>query len=347
MTDILRSMIEGQHKDEKRNQPLEQSLQLESKPSPQPDRVYPKMQMGWRPEQERYVAQDEETAVPEEMNKISSEGNPTESESRKRYLTFGAPVNSSPSQGGQSDQFEDIEAALEDAPWQAIEEGWAPGFDQPDAENGGKNVQESPLSPTFSIMDDIAESDQDLVDLLHDGFEPEKDDNVVDGGMSKSKDYLVKELENYRNEEWEDTAPISPQTDEDQWGELISDITFYLVPCLDQHHLVRDLSEQLRSWMQLICAKYGWELILLSVRPDYLKWTLRDFPESLIQEMLRLVRMETSKRIFRIFPELQKDMQEADYWVPGYLVDLQNREFTTQALMAKVARNRLSAGEEN
>jgi len=59
------------------------------------------------------------------------------------------------------------------------------------------------------------------------------------------------------------------------------------------------------------------------------------------------VRMETSKRIFRIFPELQKDIQEVDYWAPGYLVDLQNREFTTQALMAKVARNRLSADEEN
>jgi hypothetical protein len=92
--------------------------------------------------------------------------------------------------------------------------------------------------------------------------------------------------------------------------------------------------------------KYGWELILLSVRPDYLKWTLGDFPESLIQEMLRLMRMETSKRIFRTFSDLQNENQGGDYWAPGYLVDLQNREFTTQALMAHVDSSRLNTRKE-
>ncbi len=72
-------------------------------------------------------------------------------------------------------------------------------------------------------------------------------------------------------------------------------------------------------------------LDLLSVRPDYLKWSLRDFPELLTRDMLQTVREKTSLWIFRMFPNLQDGADSTDFWAPGYLVDNQNRDFTTRA----------------
>jgi REP element-mobilizing transposase RayT len=343
MTDILRSIIENPSEEISGKQALEQSLQFRVKPTPRPDRVYPQVQMGWRPEQERQVAQDEETAVPEETNRTSSEGNPTESGSRKRYLTFGAPIGHSSIQG---DPLKDPEAALENAPWQPIDEGWVPGSEQPSAQPEESNGQANPFSPTFSAMSDTAETGGDLVSLLHEGLQQKKGMDVIDDEEPAVRDFVLEENEHYRKSPDEKDPLESDQTSDDQWDEQVSDITFYLVPRFDEHHLIGELSQQLKSWMRIICMKYGWELILLSVRPDYLKWTLGDFPESLIQEMLRLMRMETSKRIFRTFSDLQNENQGGDYWAPGYLVDLQNREFTTQALMAHVDSSRLNTRKE-
>jgi len=78
-----------------------------------------------------------------------------------------------------------------------------------------------------------------------------------------------------------------------------------------------------------------------TIRPDYLKWTLKDFPESITREMLRIIRQKRSRRIFRVFPNLMTSGGDGDFWSSGYLVDKQNREFSTQALMTHIAKNRL------
>jgi REP element-mobilizing transposase RayT len=338
MTDILRALIESQHEDISGYPPLEQSLQFEVKPSPQPDWVDP--QMGWRPEGERPIVQDEEITVSEETDKTSNEDHVEESELHKRVLTFGAPMKRSPD---QADVFENPEAAVEDAPWQLIDERC---LDQQGAQTDEMDVKKGQIPNAFSTVDDVAENGGDLVNLLQEGSQPEEGVGAVEGRIPTASDFVFEKEEGSEKILGVNHSVMSAQNDEEQLDEQISDITFYLVPRLGQHHLVGELSRHLRSWMQLICAKYGWEMILLSVRPDYIKWTLGDFPESLIQEMLRLIRIETSKKIFRFFPDLREDTQGGDYWAPGYLVDLQNREFTTQALMAHVASTRLNNDKE-
>ena len=95
-------------------------------------------------------------------------------------------------------------------------------------------------------------------------------------------------------------------------------------------------------WFPGICETYGWQLDTLSVRPDYIKWHLRDFPDALIHEMLEIVRARTSERIFRVFPNLKAGNPTQDFWSPGYLVDRQNRDFSTQILIAYIAKGRAS-----
>ena len=108
--------------------------------------------------------------------------------------------------------------------------------------------------------------------------------------------------------------------------DAVSDITFFLAPCLDEHFLQGKLAEILRCWLPVICDQYSWELEWLSVRPKSLKWTLCDFPESLIGDMFQIIRQKTSERIFQIFPELQKGNPSGDFWAPGYFVNSQESQ---------------------
>lgn len=143
-----------------------------------------------------------------------------------------------------------------------------------------------------------------------------------------------------------DTQPVQVNPGLGNWTvgveiPVASAVTFYLAPRQTKHFLIGGLSRQLRTWIPELCQTYGWELDLLSIRPDYLKWTLRDFPESLTRDMLQTVREKTSLLIFRFFPNLKEGADSPDFWSPGYLVDSQNRDFTTRALMAQVAQDRL------
>jgi REP element-mobilizing transposase RayT len=123
-------------------------------------------------------------------------------------------------------------------------------------------------------------------------------------------------------------------------AETVFDTTFYLVPRVNEHYLLGELPPQLRQWMPHLCEKYGWSLNMLSVRPDYLKWTLADFPEGLTLKMLTVVRQWTTAQIFNTFPTLAAETPAQDFWSPGYLVDTQNRDFPTQVLIAHFARDR-------
>ena len=138
----------------------------------------------------------------------------------------------------------------------------------------------------------------------------------------------------------EEVSPYSLGMDEQPDELEVSDITFYLVPGQDTHEILGDLAQKLRNWLPEICNRYGWQLAFLSVRPDYIRWTLHDFPDVLTREMLRIIRKETSMRIFEDFPELKQEIPESDYWSQGYLVDTQNREFSTQAGIAHVSKAR-------
>ena len=122
--------------------------------------------------------------------------------------------------------------------------------------------------------------------------------------------------------------------------------TFYLVPRFKEHYLLGDLAQSLRLWMPEISEIYGWELDHLSIRPDYLKWTLLDFPECLTLKTLSVIRNWTSKRIFENFPALQVDQNITDFWSPGYLVDTQDQDYPTQVLIAHVSRNRPEESRE-
>lgn len=192
----------------------------------------------------------------------------------------------------------------------------------------------------WQSLEEASQPESDLVRLFHEDFAQAKPPLSSGQPHKPVGQSLAKKLEGSSDLSEEATQPHTveeaPEFDQIQ----ISDITFYLVPRQDRHYLLGELAHRLRDWFPTLCETYGWQLDLLSVRPDYIKWRLHDFPDALIHEMLEVVRKRTSERIFRIFPNLREGNPTSDFWSPGYLVDRENQDFSTQVLIAHMAPKR-------
>ncbi len=160
---------------------------------------------------------------------------------------------------------------------------------------------------------------------------------------------MRRQLKRFNRSTWkddviEDTQPCRlHEVQGEEEIQAVSDVTFYLVP---------GFHKPFPDWRtiglaQTVDARALWRLTAgsLNIYP-FARITssglLVDFPEALIRKMLQVVRQQTSGRIFRVFPNLKADNASGDFWAPGYLVDTQDREFTTQALMIHLAANRLT-----
>lgn len=192
--------------------------------------------------------------------------------------------------------------------------------------------------PAWQPLIEAPHMEEDLVSIFQDDYEL-ADAHTESKGQSAAP---RREVSAPTQTVVEDTRPFFVATARPVAEETVCDVTLYLAPQATRHFLVGDLAQQLRRWLPEICQTYGWELAGLSVRPDYLRWTLADFPEVLTREMLQIVRAKTSQRILRVYPSLREGEPRDDFWAPGYLVDMQDRDFSTQALMAHIARGRVS-----
>ena len=105
-------------------------------------------------------------------------------------------------------------------------------------------------------------------------------------------------------------------------GSGMYDLTYacLLVPRFGTHHLTGDLSERLADWMPNICVAFGWRLELLAVRPDYLQWVINVPPTTSPGYLMRIMRKQTSEKIFEDFPRRKKENPSGDFWAPGYLI---------------------------
>jgi len=93
-----------------------------------------------------------------------------------------------------------------------------------------------------------------------------------------------------------------------------------LVPRFASHYMTGDLADRLSEWMPNICIAFSWRLEFLAVRPDYLQWVVNVMPNTSPGYLMRIVRQQTSDKIFREFPRLKQENPSGDFWAPGYLI---------------------------
>ncbi|GJQ51189.1 MAG: hypothetical protein HKUEN02_00360 [Anaerolineaceae bacterium] len=93
-----------------------------------------------------------------------------------------------------------------------------------------------------------------------------------------------------------------------------------LVPRFSSHYLTGDVSDRLSEWLPQICIAFGWRLEYLAVRPEYAQWVANVPPSTSPGYLMRIMRQQTSEKIFAEFPRLKKENPSGDFWAPGYLI---------------------------
>lgn len=93
-----------------------------------------------------------------------------------------------------------------------------------------------------------------------------------------------------------------------------------LVPRFSNHYLTGDMSDRLSEWLPQICIAFGWRLEYMAVRPEYVQWVLNVPPATSPGYLMRIIRQQTSEKIFTEFPKLKKENPSGDFWAPGYLI---------------------------
>lgn len=93
-----------------------------------------------------------------------------------------------------------------------------------------------------------------------------------------------------------------------------------LVPRFSSHYLTGDMSDRLSEWLPQICIAFGWRLEYLAVRPEYVQWVLNVPPAVSPGYLMRIIRQQTSEKIFGEFPKLKRENPSGDFWAPGYLI---------------------------
>ncbi len=93
-----------------------------------------------------------------------------------------------------------------------------------------------------------------------------------------------------------------------------------LVPRFSNHYLTGDLADRLSEWLPQICIAFGWRLEYLAVRPEYVQWVLNVPPAISPGYLMRIVRQQSSEKIFSEFGKYKKENPSGDFWAPGYLI---------------------------
>ena len=93
-----------------------------------------------------------------------------------------------------------------------------------------------------------------------------------------------------------------------------------LVPRFSSHYLTGDISDRLSEWLPNICIAFGWRLEYLAVRPEYVQWVVNVPPATSPGYLMRIMRQQTSEKIFTEFTRLKKENPSGDFWAPGYLI---------------------------
>ena len=93
-----------------------------------------------------------------------------------------------------------------------------------------------------------------------------------------------------------------------------------LVPRFSSHYLTGDISDRMSEWLPNICIAFGWRLEYLAVRPEYVQWVVNVPPATSPGYLMRIMRQQTSEKIFIEFPRMKKENPSGDFWAPGYLI---------------------------
>ncbi len=119
-----------------------------------------------------------------------------------------------------------------------------------------------------------------------------------------------------------------------------------LIPRFSAHYITGDLAERLGEWLPNICIAFGWRLEYLAVRPEYLQWVANVQPNTSPGYLMRIMRQQTSEKIFSEIIRLKRENPSGDFWAPGYLIMSGTQPHPTQLVRDYIHQTRMRQGQE-
>jgi REP element-mobilizing transposase RayT len=119
-----------------------------------------------------------------------------------------------------------------------------------------------------------------------------------------------------------------------------------LVPRFSSHYLTGDLADHVSEWLPNICIAFGWRLEFLAVRPEYLQWVVNVRPNTSPGYLMRVMRQQTSEKIFLDFTRFKKENPSGDFWAPGYLIMGGSQPHPPQLVRDYIRQTRQRQGQE-
>jgi REP element-mobilizing transposase RayT len=127
-----------------------------------------------------------------------------------------------------------------------------------------------------------------------------------------------------------DEGKLPETPDKDKFEEIILEAvkgnpydlsyTCLLLPMYSSDLLLDDVAISLQAKMEQICISFGWQLEFLSIKADYLHWTLRVPPATSTAYFMQVIREQMSRHILADFPRFMQKNPSNDFWAPGYLI---------------------------
>jgi len=173
-------------------------------------------------------------------------------------------------------------------------------------------------------MDDEILEEADGLSLL--GLEPQVDP------LSDTRPHVLSTISHIQQFE-----PVSPALS-------LLNYTCVLIPRLPQHYLTGELADKLAQWVHQFCLAFGWRLEGISIRPDYLQWTIQVAPSVSPGNLVRIIRQRTSSSIFNTFDHLKIQNPSGDFWAVGYLIVSGSQPPSAQLLRDYITQTRKRQG---
>lgn len=96
--------------------------------------------------------------------------------------------------------------------------------------------------------------------------------------------------------------------------------TCLLIPRNPQQFLTRDLSERLSFLIPQLHLEYGWRLTGITIRPQYMLWSVALPIDACPVHLVRDIRRRTTAHITSNFTNLTPIGNGDDFWAPGFLI---------------------------
>lgn len=115
-----------------------------------------------------------------------------------------------------------------------------------------------------------------------------------------------------------------------------------LIPRNPQQFLTRDLSERLSFLIPQLHLEYGWRLTGITIRPQYMLWSVSLPIDVCPIHIVRDIRRRTTAHITSNFTDLTPIGNGDDFWAPGFLILSGNTSPTIRMISDFISQTRMN-----